>query len=74
MKNIKLILIAITILILSLLIFSMDHSKTTIFTWITFFDFEKQDKWSAFCKAMYSILQKHNKETLNQIDTCLFLL
>jgi hypothetical protein len=73
MKNIKLILIALTILILSLLIFFIGGSKNTIFTCTTFFDFEKQDKWSAFCKAMDSILEKHDKETLNQINKWLIV-
>lgn len=42
--------------------------KTTIFTCTTFFDFEKQDKWAAFCKAMDSILQQHDEQTLNKIN------
>lgn len=42
--------------------------KTTIFTCTTYFDFEKQDKWAAFCKAMDSILQQHTKETISKIN------
>jgi hypothetical protein len=42
--------------------------KTTIFTCTTFFDFEKQDKWKAFCKAMDSIMDNHDTETLKRIN------
>jgi hypothetical protein len=42
--------------------------KTAVFTCTTFFDFEKQDKWIVFCKAMDSILQQHNPEILGKIN------
>jgi len=42
---------------------------TTIFTCTTYFDFEKQDKWTAFCKAMDTIQTMHTSATLNQIQT-----
>jgi hypothetical protein len=41
---------------------------TTIFTCTTFFDFEKQDKWTAFCRAMDSIAEHHDAATLGRID------
>lgn len=47
--------------------------KTTIFTCTTFFDFDKQDKWKAFCRAMDSILQQHDKQTLNKINKWLII-
>jgi hypothetical protein len=46
---------------------------TTIFTCTTFFDFEKQDKWLAFCKAMDSIKEKHSPETLAKIQKWLIV-
>jgi hypothetical protein len=61
-------LIAALILLAALLVGLAYKPKTTIFTCTTFFDFEKQDKWSAFCKAMDSILALHGPETLQQID------
>lgn len=57
-----LILFASVVLSLSL------KPKTTIFTCTTFFDFEKQDKWKAFCKAMDSIMNNHDTETLKRIN------
>lgn len=42
--------------------------RTTIFTCTTFFDFAKQDKWAAFCRAMDSIQQHHTPQTLQRIN------
>jgi len=42
--------------------------SSTIFTCTTFFDFEKQDKWAAFCIAMDSIQSQHSQETLRKIN------
>lgn len=47
--------------------------KTTIFTCTTFFDFEKQNKWTAFCKAIDSILQQHDDKTLTNINKWLIV-
>jgi hypothetical protein len=65
--------IAIIILIVALLIAIIYKPKKTIFTCTTFFDFEKQDKWTAFCKAIDSILEKHDEQTLKQIDKWLIV-
>jgi len=70
MKIKTLILLAI---IAVFCIFQAYKPKTTIFTCTTFFDFEKQDKWSAFCKAMDSILEKHDPNTLKQINKWLIV-
>jgi hypothetical protein len=72
MKNTKTI-IAIVILTVALLLAVLYTPKKTIFTCTTYFDFEKQDKWSAFCKAMDSILEKHDRQTLDQIDKWLIV-
>jgi hypothetical protein len=64
-------LVAATILLIVAVIASFTNlppHQTTIFTCTTFFDFEKQDKWAAFCKAMDSILQQHDAETLGKIN------
>ena len=42
--------------------------ESTIFTCTTFFDYEKQDKWEVFCKAMDSIREKHDPATLQSIS------
>lgn len=42
--------------------------ENTIFTCTTFFDFEKQDKWTCFYNAIDSILEKHTKDDLNKIN------
>jgi hypothetical protein len=52
---------------------TLPPSKTTIFTCTTFFDFEKQDKWLAFCKAMDSIKQQHDAATLGKINKWLIV-
>lgn len=57
------ILISISILFLVVKL----PSKGILFTCTTFFDFEKQDRWKTFCRAMNSILQQHSPETLQQI-------
>jgi len=66
-------IIAILILSIALLITMFYRPNTTIFTCTTFFDYEKQDKWAAFCKAMDSILEKHGPRTLGQIDEWLIV-
>jgi len=63
----------ILIFIVTILTSLMTKPKTTIFTRTTFFDFEKQDKWLAFCKAMDSILEKHDQYTLGQINEWLIV-
>jgi len=45
----------------------------TIFTCTTFFDFAKQDKWAAFCKAMDSLQAHHSPVTLERITTWLVI-
>lgn len=47
--------------------------RQTIFTCTTFFDFKKQDKWTAFCRAMDSVLEQHTPETLQRIDRWLIV-
>jgi len=42
--------------------------STTIYTCTTYFDFNKQDKWEAFCKAIDSIQIHHTSETLGKIN------
>jgi hypothetical protein len=64
-------LVAATILLIVSVIASftsLPPRQTTIFTCTTFFDFEKQDKWAAFCKAMDSIKQQHDADTLGKIN------
>lgn len=56
------------LLIMALLAWVALRPATTIFTCTTFFDFEKQDKWAAFCRAMDSIVAQHTPETLGRID------
>lgn len=46
------------------------QTKDTLFSCTTYFDFEKQDKWAAFCKAMDSLAKKHGEETLGRIRRC----
>lgn len=65
--------IALGILCMAVLIDLAMKPRTTIFTCTTFFDFKKQDKWSAFCRAMDSILQQHNPETLERINKWLIV-
>lgn len=52
---------------------SPSSKKNTLFTCTTFFDFEKQDKWSAFCKAMDSLFEHHGENTLGRIRRCLIV-
>ena len=61
-------IIALGILCVAVLIGLTVKPRTTIFTCTTFFDFKKQDKWTAFCRAMDSILQQHKPETLDRIS------
>lgn len=67
----KLLIILLLICILLYIIqtkISTDK-QDTIFTCTTYFDYEKEDKWNVFCRAMDSILQKHSKETLHRVKT-----
>ena len=69
-------LISLGILLVAILISLTTISlkpKTTIFTCTTFFDFKKQDKWAAFCKAIDSILQQHDEKTLTTIQKWLIV-
>jgi hypothetical protein len=65
--------IGILIFVVAIFIAIIYKPKKTIFTCTTFFDFEKQDKWTAFCKAMDSILEKHDEQTLSQIHKWLIV-
>lgn len=47
--------------------------ESTIFTCTTFFDFEKQDKWETFCKAIDSIREKHDPATLQTVSRWLIV-
>jgi hypothetical protein len=70
MKKITLlgwILPAIYVIVVLWIIYAL-RPTSTIFTCTTFFDFEKQDKWAAFCKAMDSIQELHTPATLGKID------
>ena len=75
MKNnlIYLFFILFLVFVLFFIIYSVYKKPRIIFTCTTFFDFEKQNKWFAFCKAMDSIFEKHNSQTLKQIDKWLIV-
>lgn len=60
-------ILVILIVVAILWIGNMVRSKT-IFTCTTFFDFDKQDKWEAFSKAIDSIQTLHTPETLGKIN------
>jgi hypothetical protein len=68
MLSVKTSLTSLVILTAAITLALAFKPATTIFTCTTFFDFEKQDKWAAFCKAMDSILEKHSPETLQKIQ------
>jgi hypothetical protein len=65
--------IALGILCVAILLGLTMIPRTTIFTCTTFFDFKKQDKWVAFCRAMDSIIQHHTPETLQRINKWLIV-
>ena len=60
---------AIVLLLVSCALLGLQKSRepSVIFTCTTFFDFEKQDKWKAFCRAMDSILEVHSPDTLKRV-------
>ena len=66
-------LIGLGILCVAITIGLAIKPRTTIFTCTTFFDFKKQDKWTAFCRAMDSIQEQHDKQTLQRINTWLIV-
>jgi hypothetical protein len=68
MLSVKTSLTSLVILTAAITLALAFKPATTIFTCTTFFDFEKQDKWVAFCKAIDSILEKHSPETLQKIQ------
>jgi len=53
--------------------FDSSPAPATIFTCTTFFDFEKQDKWAVFCKAMDTIQELHSAEILSKVDRWLLV-
>lgn len=48
-------------------------TQNVVFTCTTFFDCEKQDKWTPFCNAMDSILSLHSRATLDRIGLWLVI-
>lgn len=57
---------------LGLLALLVLRTPRCIFTCTTFFDFAKQDKWAAFCRAMDSLLEE-TPDTLGQIHEWLIV-
>ena len=71
LKTIKVILIPFFIIMVCLFIITYANDwrrQGTIFTCTTFFDFEKHDRWSSFCRAIDAILEKETPETLSKIS------
>lgn len=60
-------------MILILTVFFHPYQQDTIFTCTTYFDYEKEDKWKPFCKGIDSILQHHDRSTLNRIGRWLIV-
>jgi len=70
MRKIYIFLIAIVCLVVLLIITNQrKQSNETIFTCTTFFDYEKEDKWRAFCQGIDSILKYHSPDTLSRITS-----
>ena len=73
MKRIHYFYVLVTVLLCAVAILVYPTKQRTIFTCTTFFDFKKQDKWVAFCRAMDSIIEQHTPETLQRIDRWLIV-
>jgi hypothetical protein len=52
---------------------ALRSGKDTLFSCTTYFDFEKQDKWAAFCRAMDSLAAQHDEGSLGRIRRCLIV-
>jgi hypothetical protein len=72
MKNIYIFLLMIVALTV-LLSLTRPGNQGTLFTCTTFFDYEKEDKWKAFCQGIDSILAHHPPETLGRITDWLIV-
>jgi hypothetical protein len=61
--------VLVIVLCLFLLFYANDMRRQgTIFTCTTFFDFEKHDRWTSFCRAIDAILEHETPETLSKIS------
>ena len=67
MKGLVPILVIVLCLFLGLYAKDM-RRQGTIFTCTTFFDFEKHDRWTSFCRAIDAILEHETPETLSKIS------
>lgn len=63
-----LIIIILCIYILFKHIHKPNNTDKIIFTCTTFFDFEKQDKWGCFTRAIDSIIENTDKNVFAEID------
>jgi hypothetical protein len=73
MKEIYIYIFIILLICILAVFYKNRNYDSTIFTCTTFFDFEKQDKWQAFCQAMDSIFELHDPATLQKIDKWLIV-
>lgn len=51
-----------------LAVLRLTHRPSIVWTCTTFFDFQKEDKYTAFHRGLTSLLSLHTKATLNQIS------
>jgi hypothetical protein len=65
--------IGIVVVVCAVVLFLITRPRGTLFTCTTFFDYDKEDKWKAFCQGIDSILTHHSSETLSRITKWLIV-